>query len=62
MGRALMSKLLEIAQQDSSLEQILLSVGTTQEAAKKLYRACGFETYGIEPRAIDYDHMILRIR
>ena len=69
IGRALMTALLERAKQDSSLEQILLGVAAGQSAAKRVYRDCGFETYGTEPRAmkvgseyIDYDHMILRIR
>jgi ribosomal protein S18 acetylase RimI-like enzyme len=68
IGQALIAALLEAARQNSSLEQILLSVATTQIAAKKLYRSFGFETYGTEPRAlkigstyIDEDHMLLRI-
>ena len=68
VGRALMAKLLETATQDSSLEQILLSVATSQKAACALYRSFGFEKYGTEPRAlkigseyVDEDHMILRI-
>jgi ribosomal protein S18 acetylase RimI-like enzyme len=69
VGRALIAALLETAKQDSSLEQILLSVATTQHAARKLYCSFGFETFGTEPRAlkigsnyIDEDHMILRVR
>jgi ribosomal protein S18 acetylase RimI-like enzyme len=69
IGRALVIALLERASQDSSLEQILLAVATSQNAARQLYRNCGFETYGTEPNAlkvgsryIDEDHMILRIR
>jgi ribosomal protein S18 acetylase RimI-like enzyme len=69
IGRALLFTLLEKAKQDSSLEQILLAVASTQSAAKRLYRECGFETFGTEPNAlkigsnyVDEDHMILRIR
>jgi ribosomal protein S18 acetylase RimI-like enzyme len=69
IGRALVAALLERASQDWSLEQILLAVATSQDAARQLYRNCGFETYGTEPNAlkvgsryIDEDHMILRIR
>jgi ribosomal protein S18 acetylase RimI-like enzyme len=69
IGRALVKALLERAKHDSSLEQILLAVATGQNAARQLYRDCGFETYGIEPNAlkvgstyIDEDQMILRIR
>jgi ribosomal protein S18 acetylase RimI-like enzyme len=66
IGRALIGELLERAKKDSSLEQILLAVGTTQDAAKQLYRSFGFEVYGTEPRGlkvgssyVDEDHMIL---
>lgn len=69
IGRALVVALLEKAKQDSSLEQILLAVATSQNAARQLYRDYGFETYGTEPNAlkvgstyIDEDYMILRIR
>ena len=68
VGRALIATLLELAKQDASLEQILLSVATCQSAARQLYRSFGFETYGTEPKAlkigssyIDEDHMVLRI-
>jgi ribosomal protein S18 acetylase RimI-like enzyme len=67
VGRALVGALLERAKQDASLEQILLAVATSQDAAKQLYRDFGFVTYGTEPNAlkvgeryIDEDHMILR--
>lgn len=69
IGRALIGELLERAKRLPSLEQILLAVGTTQDAAKGLYRNFGFEVYGTEPRGlkvgstyVDEDHMILRIR
>jgi len=68
IGHALIARILEGAQQNTSLEQVLISVATSQTAAKELYRSCGFEKYGTEPRAlkvgatyIDEDHMILRI-
>ncbi len=69
VARAVIAALLDTAKQDSSLEQVLLCVATTQTAAKKLYRSFGFETFGTEPRSlkigstyIDEDHMLLRIR
>ena len=69
VGRALLGELLEKAKRDASLEQILLSVGSGQSAAKRLYSSFGFERYGTEPRAlkvgstyVDEDHMILRVR
>jgi ribosomal protein S18 acetylase RimI-like enzyme len=68
VGRALIRATVEKARQDSSLEQILLAVATVQTGARRLYRECGFETYGTEPNAlkvgskyIDEDYMILRI-
>lgn len=69
VGRALISALLERAKRDSSLEQILLAVATTQHAARQLYASLGFERYGTEPNALkagstylDEDHLVLRIR
>jgi ribosomal protein S18 acetylase RimI-like enzyme len=69
IGRALIANLLEAARQDPSLEQVLLAVAASQNAARKLYRSFGFETFGTEPRAlkvgatyVDEEHMILRIR
>ncbi len=69
IGRALIAALIEGAKQDPSLVQIQLSVATTQDAAKQLYRSFGFEIYGTEPRAlkvgatyVDENQMILRVR
>lgn len=68
VGRALMVALLDRAKKDSSLEQILLAVATSQPAARRLYSSFGFETFGTEPNAlkvdssyVDEEHMILRI-
>lgn len=69
VGEALIGALLEKAQQDVSLEQILLAVTARHEAAKQLYRKFGFQIWGTEPNGLkvgseyaDTDHMILRIR
>lgn len=69
VGRALLSRLLELARQNQSLEQILLAVSASQPAANGLYRSLGFEIFGTEPRAlkvgphyIDEHYMILRVR
>ena len=69
IGRALIARILADAKTNSSLEQVLISVATSQTATKELYRSFGFEKYGTEPRAlkvgstyVDEDHMILRIR
>ena len=68
VGRALMTAVIEKVRQDSTVEQILLTVATGQDAARKLYRSFGFEIYGTEPRSLkigstylDEDCMILRI-
>jgi ribosomal protein S18 acetylase RimI-like enzyme len=52
VGRAMMSTVLEHACRLEGVEQVLLAVTTTQEAAAKLYRSLGFESYGCEPRAL----------
>lgn len=69
LGQELIAALLRKAKEDAGLEQILLAVGTRQEAATRVYRKFGFEVYGTEPRAlkvgseyVDENHMILRIR
>jgi ribosomal protein S18 acetylase RimI-like enzyme len=69
LGRAMIAAVVTMAKEDASLEQILLAVGTFQEAAMRMYRESGFEVYGTEPRAlkvgsryVDEQQMILRIR
>jgi ribosomal protein S18 acetylase RimI-like enzyme len=69
IGRQLLVRLIEKAKQNTSVEQILLAVATSQLAASQLYRSLGFEAYGREPRAlkigttyVDEDFMILRLR
>jgi ribosomal protein S18 acetylase RimI-like enzyme len=52
VGRKLLQMLLERGRRINGVEQILLSVTTTQEAAIGLYRALGFQTFGCEPRAL----------
>ncbi len=51
------------------LEQIVLAVFSTNQVARRLYESCGFEVYGVEPRALkvddqylDEDLMILRLQ
>ena len=50
-GRALMSALIAHARTLHGLERLTLGVVTTNQAARALYHACGFVTYGIEPQA-----------
>jgi ribosomal protein S18 acetylase RimI-like enzyme len=68
-GAKLIETLLSLAKEDSSLEQILLGVGSHNTAAIQTYRKFGFESYGTEPRAlkvgsvyVDEHLMILRLR
>ena len=50
----------------AGLEQVTLSVSVSQEAARRLYSALGFEVYGYEPHAlkigetyVDEEHRVL---
>jgi RimJ/RimL family protein N-acetyltransferase len=65
-GRALLSALIERARQAPGLEQIALTVSTTQTAARRIYESLGFEIFGRERHAlkvdgdyVDEDHMVL---
>jgi len=69
IGRRLMQVLLERAVTIDGVEQIVISVTTTQTAAVALYRSLGFVTWGTEGRAlkvgdryIDEEYMVLQIR
>jgi ribosomal protein S18 acetylase RimI-like enzyme len=65
-AREMLQVLLDRAIRTEGIEQIMLAVATTQDAACKLYRSLGFETFGLEKRAlkvgdryIDEQHMAL---
>jgi ribosomal protein S18 acetylase RimI-like enzyme len=65
IGRALLDQAIAYAR-DTGIEQLTLTVTQTNAAARELYAAAGFVTFGIEPRAIkvagEYfakEHMIL---
>ncbi len=67
-GRDMLRMLLERALTIEGIEQIMLSVATSQQAAVSLYRSLGFESYGCERRAlkigeryVDEEHMVLFI-
>lgn len=54
---------------DLELEQLLLSVVTENEPAKALYQKVGFQSYGLEQRAIklterylDEEHMVMFLK
>ncbi|MBB6188727.1 N-acetyltransferase [Rhodanobacter sp. MP7CTX1] len=44
--------LFDLVKRDPTLEQIVVSVSASQQAACDLYRSFGFEIYGTEPRAL----------
>lgn len=69
VGRALILDLLKRAEALTGVRQVLLTVATTQEAARRLYASLGFRSIGVEPGAlyvngsyIDEEHMVLDIR
>jgi RimJ/RimL family protein N-acetyltransferase len=52
-----------------ALAQVRLCVNAENVAAKRLYAAIGFSTFGVEPRAMrvggefyDEEHMVLELR
>jgi RimJ/RimL family protein N-acetyltransferase len=53
LARGMMKALLERATAIAGLEQVLLSVTSTQTAALALYRSLGFELFGTELRALN---------
>jgi ribosomal protein S18 acetylase RimI-like enzyme len=68
IGKKMLSELLHLAGEKEGLEQVTLSVGTGQAAARRLYSSLGFVTFGIEPRYlkvgavyVDEEHMMLRL-
>ncbi|MGH2388103.1 MAG: GNAT family N-acetyltransferase [Chloroflexota bacterium] len=68
VGRALLERAIAEACRQPGLEQIALLVVSTNPAARRLYAACGFTVYGVEPCALkvgdqyfDEDLMILRL-
>ena len=52
MGRALVERLLSEAGQVQHLLQIVLTVSEGNTPAVRLYRSCGFQVWGREPRAV----------
>ena len=69
VGKALMAEAIERAKEFEGVEQIHLQVVSTNGSAKKLYESLGFETYGVEPRALkangqyfDEDLMVLFLK
>jgi ribosomal protein S18 acetylase RimI-like enzyme len=59
LGRRMMERLLERGWATAGVEQILLSVATTQTEAAKLYRSLGFQPFGREPWALKVAGMLI---
>lgn len=67
IGRALLERAIAHAR-DAGIEQLTLTVTQTNAAARELYAAAGFVTFGVEPRAIKVEgqyfakeHMMLSL-
>jgi ribosomal protein S18 acetylase RimI-like enzyme len=66
VGKKLMEAVLEEADAMLGVEQVLLTVTSHNDAAKRLYVSTGFKVWGREPRAlrlpdgryVDEEHMI----
>jgi RimJ/RimL family protein N-acetyltransferase len=54
-----MQELITQAKQLDGLEQLHLSVLTTNLAARRLYQSFGFEVYGTAPRVIKFGEQYL---
>ena len=66
IGRKMMQALLDRAKTIEGVQQVLLSVTSTQVLAIRLYRSLGFESFGREPRSlriggryVDEEYMVL---
>lgn len=69
IGKALILEAIQKAKEIETIEQINLSVTVTNEAAYRLYSSLGFETFGVEKRALKVDgeyldgkHMVLFLK
>jgi len=69
VGKLLLRELIRRAQSEPGLEEIILTVGEHQAAAKRLYVSLGFEVFAHESRAlkigdayVDEDYMVLHLR
>jgi len=68
LGRTLLLRAIETAKTLVGLNSIQLTVSVSQTAAHRLYEACGFRSFGREPRALGIDgqyvdehHMVLEL-
>lgn len=56
IGKALMNEVIKTAKELEGVEQVYLTVVTTNTSAKNLYTSFGFEIFGTEKRALKLDH------
>jgi ribosomal protein S18 acetylase RimI-like enzyme len=68
LGRTLLAQAIETAKSLAGLNSIQLTVSVSQAPALRLYEACGFRSFGREPRALGIDgqfvdehHMVLEL-
>jgi nucleoside-diphosphate-sugar epimerase/GNAT superfamily N-acetyltransferase len=66
LGRRLLAAIIEEARKMGGVERLLLVVVAGNTPAQALYRTLGFQTYGVEPKAlkiggafVDEEHMVL---
>jgi ribosomal protein S18 acetylase RimI-like enzyme len=69
LGRRLLMSLLKRVRKLPGLEQVNLSVSSSLAVARKLYGSLGFETFGVEDKALKIgntylseDYMVLRLK
>lgn len=68
-GKLLLTEVIRRSYNLQGLEQILLTVASKNESAKRLYQNIGFKSYGVEKRALkieqiyfDEDLMVLQVK
>lgn len=54
-ARGLIQAAITQAKAEDDIEQVMITVVTTNETAKGLYHSCGFKPYGTEKRALKYN-------
>ncbi|MBW3114575.1 GNAT family N-acetyltransferase [Bacillus sp. MCCB 382] len=52
LARGLMEAAVNLAKKTNGIEQLLITVVTTNQTARGLYHSCGFKPYGTEKRAL----------
>ena len=69
VGRMLIEHVLQAARRRTQVQQVYLTVVSSNQTAKALYTSFGFETYGVDQRAMfynnrfyDHDLMVLYLK